>query len=171
MQTSIWEKIADTPWWFSLVIIGFVGIAWLATKPKTVPVKNLFFVPAIYIPLSVASICLTIPLNAIAILLWLGAALLGIAVGWLHYRLIKIKAVKNQASLYVPGTWSIFGLLLVVAVSKYYYDYPLMIDPQLFAQAEYANLFVGLYGLFAGIFIGKIIYSLRCVKNGPFVAH
>jgi hypothetical protein len=169
MQTSIWEKIADTPWWFFLFVIGFISLAWVATKPKIIPIKNLLLMPAIYIPFSLLSIALTIPINRIVVLLWLTGTLTGIVIGWLHFRILNIKAVKNKSSLYVPGTWSLFGLILLITATKYYYGYSLMIDPKIFIQAEYVNYFITLYGLFAGIFIGKIIYSLRCIKVGPFI--
>lgn len=170
MQTTIWESIADTPWWSFLTVIGFIGLAWLATKPKTVPVKNLFIVPAIYIPLSLLSVYLTLPLSTMLFLNWIGAALVGAACGWLHFRLLKIKALQNEASLYIPGTYGLFIIILLIAVSKYYYNYSLILDTQRLMQAQYADYIVALYGFFAGLFIGKIAYSLRCIKTGPFVS-
>lgn len=171
MQTSIWENIADTPWWFFLAVLGLIWMAWLATKPKTVAVKSLFLIPVIYIPLSLASIFLSFPITPASVFIWIGATMAGTVLGWLHFRVLRIKAIQNESRLYIPGTWTLFILLLLIAVSKYYYGYSFIIDPQYFIQAKYATIIVALYGLFAGLFIGKVIYSLRCVKYGPYLSN
>lgn len=169
MTNSVWEIAANTPWWVYLLFIYLVRMGFLARKPRTVPVRMLFILPSILIVFSIFSLYHIVQLNAANLLIWLGAIFLGIGIGWLQYYSLRIKAVRNEEKLYVPGTWGLLIIVLVIFAIKFYFGYELTIDPSLFLQAKYSFWLLSVYGFFTGLFLGRLIYALRCIKSGPYL--
>ncbi|RDI45161.1 DUF6622 family protein [Aquicella lusitana] len=169
MNNSIWEIIAGTPWWVYVLFVLLVRFGILASKPRIIPFRQLLLLPAVFIPLSFASLY-QMHLSLSLFGLWAGALLLGAAGGWLQFRFINIKAIKNQSKLYVPGTWSILIIILIVFAVKYYYSYESAVNPGQIINPHINVWFALLYGLFTGLFIGRVAYALRCLKTGPFLS-
>lgn len=169
MTASVWEVIAETPWWFYVFCFFFLKISLEATKARTVPVKSLALMPAIFIPFSLLGIYFNVTINFNNVLIWVGSLLLGLLLGFLQCRLFRIKAIKNEDKLYFPGSWTMLISIIVFIIVIYYHGFHFTIDLDTFKQPKYARILLSLYGLFAGVFIGRWYYSMRCVKYGPFV--
>jgi hypothetical protein len=169
MTNSIWEMIAGTPWWVFALFAYLVKIGYSATKPSIVEFKKLWMLPTALIILSVIgidTIAHGAPKNLLAAT---GAALLGIPLGWLHYKSLKIKAVQDKKQLYIPGTWSVLVIILAIFAVKYYCNYQLEVNPEIFLRPQNALTILTVYGLFIGLFIGRMAYSFCCIKYGPYV--
>lgn len=169
MPNSFWEMVANTPWWVYLIFTYLIYISFLATKPRVISFRQLLILPSIFITLSIISLSTILQIDAYNIFLWSSALFLGIPLGWLQFFLQKIKAIKNESKLYIPGTWSLFFFCLFIFAAKYYYSFELAIDPKSIASSPYAPYILLLYGLFTGLFIGKLFYSLQCYKSGPYL--
>lgn len=168
MTISIWERIADTPWWVYALFVYVAMVCFIATKPHTVTLKSLYITSAIFIPISIISICLVLPFSFYNMLIWAIATLAGAALGWLQFKVMKIKAIKQESKLHIPGTWSIFLLAGLVLVANYYYGDTIKLDLSLLLLPKYTPYVLAIYGVLSGLFIGKIIYSRRCIKSGPY---
>lgn len=170
MTSSIWETIAETPWWFYLFVIGFIQLGLSATKPRIVPIKQIFALPLLYLSLSFVCIYLGIQSTLINWSYWLGACVAGGLLGWLQMLARRVKAVKNDTKLYLPGSWVFFLLVLAMIFIKYYLAYQFTnITFDTLSDPNYAKLFMGIFGLCAGLYLGRIIYALRAIKAGPFI--
>jgi hypothetical protein len=168
MTVSFWENVANTPWWAYVVIFCLLILGWAATKPHEVPIKKLLIPPAFFIPISLVSLYLTLPFTVLSLGLWLVAAACGTLVGWLHFRILKVKAIKGQSSLHMPGTKSLYLLLLLIGVARYYYEFNLNDYLMLLTQVKYSKPIIASYGFLGGLLIGKVIYARRCIKTGPY---
>ena len=169
MTNSIWERIAETPWWLAVFFIFFVWLAFLATKPQVISVKQLFVLPILFFLLSLG-IFFYLPFKTSSFFLWTGAILLGAPLGWLHFRLFQIKAIKDQAKLYLPGNWGLFIFIMIISALKYHYGDALPLDVRMIYDPHIMTGIAVLYGLFIGLYIGRMTYALRCLKNGPYAA-
>ena len=99
MTPTVWDTIAETPWWIYAIYLYLFQMAYLATKSRIVEVKALrnfalFFVISTLFLLIVGK-QLTLPKTG----LWLAALCIGALAGFLQFRLYKIKAVKNECIL------------------------------------------------------------------------
>lgn len=171
MTPSIWETIAETPWWVCLFIFAFIRVAYAATKPKIIHTKTLFALPIVYLFLSFFCIYIGIHLNFNNVCYWLAACLLGVALGWLQMLTRRVKAIKNEPKLYFPGSWALFIFVLALIAAKYYFGYELMhtITMQSLADPKTARIMMALFGLCAGLFLGRVFYVVRLMKTGPFL--
>lgn len=167
MSFSFWQSVANTPWWFFAFCIYLFYVAYYATKGHIIPLKMLYLLPIVFIALFVISMfTMTITLANTGI--WIGMLCLGMLLGWLQFRFLKVKAIKNENSLYIPGTWSAFIFIFIFLVSQYSPSYRLTFNISQFMHGEYTIYLLCLYGIGLGITLGRLIYSLRCVKVGPF---
>lgn len=169
MTNSVWDIIAGTPWWVFVLLIYLIRIGYDATKPSIVELKKLFILPAVLIGLSAMGIYTLTQHQPINLLVTIAALLFGIPLGWVHYKLLKIKAVPDKKQLHIPGTWSVLVLILLIFAVKYYTGYQMDVNPEVLLKPQNAIKILALYGLFIGLFIGRLAYSCRCLKYGPFV--
>lgn len=170
-MTNVVETIASTPWWVFVLFAYLVRLGFAARKPRYIPFRNLFFLPAIFVVISLFGLSELIGFTEKNMGIWIAALLIGSVLGWLHFYFIKIKAVKNEATLYLPGTWSLLIIILALFTSKYFFGFQLAIDPQLLQQEKYLIIWLSLYGLFTGLFFGRAMYAIRCLRRGPYMTN
>lgn len=170
MSHSIWQVIANTPWWVFFLFVYLIRVSYVATKPRIIPLKSMLILPSIFVTLSIFGLANIIKLDSYNILLWLAALLVGSSLGWLQFYALKIKAIKEGNKIYIPGTWSVFFIVLTIFSIKYYFNVELALDPASIAASKYGPIFILMYGLFTGLFFGRLAYSIRCVKSGPYLS-
>ena len=168
MTNSIWEIVADTPWWVYVLFAFLVRVGLQATKARVISARKLLTIPLIFISLSFFNMYSNTELTIDHVAIWMSALCAGGLLGWLQYKALKIQAVKNTTSLYMPGTWSLLVIILTMFTIRYYIGYQNAVSPQLFAEPKTWIIF--LYGIFTGLFAGRSFYALRCIKTGPYVS-
>jgi hypothetical protein len=169
METSIWQSIALTPWWVYFIGTYLIWAGYQATKPRLVTVSQLTIMPVLFLSLSVMNMCaMPIQFSVMHLSIWGSTLFLGVGLSYLQCRLFKIKTDKASNSLCLPGTWLILIALMVCVALKFYFDISLSIDPMVFINPENTILSVFLYGLITGLFIGRLSYTIRCLRVGDF---
>ena len=169
MNNAMWQSIASTPWWFYAILIYFLRLGFLATKPQTIQVKKLYIGPIVLAAASLLSLYLAAGLTSANITLWGVGLVAGGALGWLHYQHTPVKALRDKTGFYIPGSWSLLIIMASVFIVKNYYNYQIAVHPELVNQSHFATLWLFLYGLFTGLFMGRMAYLFRCLKVGPYL--
>jgi hypothetical protein len=167
MTHSIWESIANTPWWAYLILVYVFHIGWSATKPHITYINRLITLPALTLTFSIVLFLTLKKSSMINISYWIAAAMVGLLLGWLHFRWLNIKSIKEEAKLFVPGSWSIMIIIILAFITQFYISYQAHLYPKS-TMLNVSRLFI-MYGLIVGLFLGRLIYSLRCIKKGPFL--
>lgn len=168
-MTSVIEIIAGTPWWVYVLFVFLMRIAFLSTKPQIIDIKQLYILPAIFCILSIVSIYY-ISSSFNHFIYWLPALTIGVAFGWLHYRLLNIKAIPSENKIVLPGTWSVFIIILVIFAAKYYMGFKMSIDSSWLSNPKVIITIASLYGLCTGLFIGRASYARKCLRVGPYAS-
>lgn|GEM_PF-1323183 len=166
MTNSFWQTIAATPWWVYLFSAYLLRLSIVATQPRSIPVKTLANALSLFVALSVFMlIALYQNITLAHLSVWVGTLFLGTGLGYLQFDRAKVKAMKETASIHLPGTWLILVLLILFVLSKWYFDFPLHVTPQYLLSPAYTLWCLFLYGLLTGIFVGRFIYAWYCLKN------
>lgn len=165
---SLWQTLADTSWWYYAFFIYLMQISWLATKPRKTSLRNIFLIPVIFLVTAISGVIFILHPNLNDIAMALGACCAGFPIGWLHFRLIRIKAIKDENKLHIPGTWSMFIIIFLLLTAKYYYGWTFGMDINAVKFGAYNRELMILYGLVTGLMMGRLYYSVRCMKRGPF---
>lgn len=169
MTNSTIQTIANTPWWVYVLFVFLIRVGFSAMKSRIVPFRTLFILPSIFLVLSVMSLYSYLFFNPKHIAIWMGAILLGSLLGWLQFKVQNIKAVKNTAKIMLPGTSSILIMMICLFIARYYFSFQLSVDPNLFTQENYLVKALFIYGLFTGLFLGRAMYAIRCLRSGPYI--
>lgn len=169
---SIWANIAETSWWFYLLLFFLFKIGFNATKPRIVNAKYLFILP--FISLSIFIVCLVtfLTFNYQNVAAWLAALLAGMTFSAIQLHLLKIKVLKDDVTkLYVPGSWLFLVITSALIFAKSYYGFQFQfdIDPLNLTQPRYALPLYALFGFGFGNAFGRGLYILRRMKKGPYV--
>jgi hypothetical protein len=98
---------------------------------------------------------------------WTSGLFAGTLFGWVHFRLLKVHAIKHPSRIYIPGSWIVFIMVLGFLSTIYYCANRFGVNPATILRGSHASIILVWYGLFGGLFIGRMIYSLRCLKAGP----
>lgn len=166
MSYTLWEYIAETPWWFYLILIGMFRVAYLTTKPRFIFIKPLFFSQVMYIIFITIVFFSMIKLSLPNMPIFLSLLGLGSLFGWLHFRFKQIKVIKDKSQFYIPGTWLFFISLFILIPAKYYYfGSQVTMDMNLFQQEKWIPLIYGFSGMIIGLAVGRTFYLLQAVRQ------
>lgn len=170
MTPTIWESIAETPWWFYVVVIYVIYFAYGATKPRILNIKTYLATIVVYFALLIYVLSTVAEMSLHNFYLLSVTILSGTLLGWLQFHFRNIKPIKNKMQLYLPGSWLLFVLIPVLIFAKYYYLGGLLtLSVNTIKQEPYVSYIVGACGIIMGLCVGRMIFILRCLKHGPFI--
>src|SRR3990167_294551 len=131
MTNSIWETVAETPWWVYVVIIYFIHTSLQARKPRLISIKAMLVLPLFLYILSLISLHYfgSLQVNVPRFSLWLTFALMGVALGFLEYHARQIKIAKDKRAFYFAGSWNLLIIFITILIIKFYFAGNLNIDP------------------------------------------
>ncbi len=168
MPHAFWVSLASTQWWVYFLFVFLIRVSLVATKPRTMAVKTLFFFPSLFATLSIITLSVIMQIDSFNIITWTSGLIIGISFGWLQFYLMNVQAIKNENKLYIPGSWSLFCIVVLLFSLKYYYSAVLTLDPMQVAASPYGPYFLLFYGFCTGLFMGRMAYSVYCIKTGPY---
>ncbi len=165
-DANFWQSVAATPWWvFVLASYTFYG-CYFATKPRELPIKVLYLLPVSIISMT----CMTIgalpnEVNFNNFMIWVDMVLLGTGLSYLHAQFVQVKAIKDTFIIAIPGTYIPFGVLIIAIISKVYFGINFSLKQNFFFDKDHLSFLLTSYGFTTGIFIGRLGYALRCLKE------
>ena len=161
---AIYQALKHTPIWVYILFGVLLARGLSATSEKKVPYEQIFILPSILFVLSLYSMFKNFNINNLSLLFWLGGTFFGTALGFLHFKSLKVKYNKESNSFIIPGTITTLLLILLIFASKYYFSYQIAIDPKLLEQKDFEFLMLSVTGCMSGCFIGRLAYCLRINK-------
>ncbi len=166
---DFWQMIARTPWWVALLFAYLTYGSYLATKPKTIPLRSFYILLAVVIGTSILGMAVLITVNKHNVMYYAGLLPVGLSLGWLQCARMNIKAIEGKKVFYVQGTWTLSIIVLSFFYIRYYYLHSLYFDPAILKTPFYSLLLMSFYGLFTGLIAGRLLYMHRILRVGPFV--
>src|SRR3990167_5328578 len=124
-MNAIWAAAAQTPWWVYVLFIFLVQRGLVASKPQVISIIKLTILPIVFIALSVHTLMTAFHVNATVIVAWLVSVILGSVIGWFLIRNHEFKVDRKNLLIRLPGSWITLILILIIFVSKYYFEYQL----------------------------------------------
>jgi hypothetical protein len=140
--------------WPLLGVLLWVGLR--RTRPTISKLRTLLIVPLIILAISIKRMA-ALSLDEVSLLSWLGALIIGGAIGWLMMRGTPVRADHQNKLIGLPGSWVTLCSLLIIFFSRYYFSALFAAQPALRADAAYVIASVSLLGFFLGFFTGRQI--------------
>ncbi len=149
--------------WAILGFLVYRGIK--ASADRDVPFRSVFIIPVVMLGLSMQGISNSFGLLGLAPWLWLCGAAVGAA---LTRQLADPRAVAahpQQGSITIRGSCLPLAMMMAIFCTKYVVAVTLVMHHEYSAQFGFMAAVCGAYGLFSGVFIGKLLVNVAAYRQ------
>ena len=167
-MSNISNFLIHTPWWVYLILVYCIFIGVKSLRTSIIHIRKLFFIPLIFGYLSLHTLITSFNLDALIIFIYVISLLIGIGLGSLQLKLCKITVDAKHKLIKVPGSWVTLFLILIIFACKYFVGYEMAADPKMLTNEPFEIFLLVVSGVTAGMFIGRLIYGVFKMINGPF---
>lgn len=164
--------LANTPPWVWGLLLALILLGISQARPRRLTPAKLLILPLAMTLFSLAGTLTSLGFAPLLLAAWAAAAALPAVV------LSRTRAPRGSAydatagRFLLPGSWLPLALILAIFVLKYALGVLLAMDPALAREQSFALSMAALYGLLAGIFLGRgwRLWRLRlCPELAPAV--
>ncbi len=150
------QIISHTPTyvWALLAFLIYRGV--LACTDREVSLRNLFIIPAVMLYLSLQDLAAKFGLDGMTAGLWLLGAAAGATLAWILVDGARIRVHREAGTLVQPGSVVPLALMLSIFLTKYTVAVLFVIQPALRHNTLCMALVCLLFGLFNGVFLGRL---------------
>ncbi|WP_366005120.1 DUF6622 family protein [Herbaspirillum sp.] len=157
--------VTHTPLWVWPLLAFLLYRGWQAGRDREIPLFSALAMPVVMLALSLSGLLLSFghhPANAL-----LGAAAMLVA-GFFGFRsraaaAIRVDAVRRRIAL--RGSWQPLLLTLGIFAVKYSAAVALALHPELASNTWFALPQAALYGIFSGIFAGRLLRIVHLYRR------
>lgn len=146
------EILQATHWWVYVVFFLLIGVGLRSAKPRSVSVRQLFFLPFIFMFLNLVWLSERIHGHSSLLIFWFIGLTAGSLVGWQMVRKWTVKAPRYD-KISLPASWTVFILILLFFSIRYYFLFNYQVHPESAAHLFMADALSS--GIMTGIFIGR----------------
>lgn len=162
----IHQIISHTPTyvWALLAFLVYRGV--LASRDREVALSKLAIIPLVMLGLSLSSLSAQGALGAGVWTVWLGGMLAGAA---LVYNFSKHAVLVNRSAGTVlqRGSWTPLALMLAIFATRYAVAVATGLQPALVHSLPFATGVTLLFGIFNGVFLGRLARQAQAWLRSP----
>jgi hypothetical protein len=158
------QILAHTPIYVWAILAFLVHRGMVASRDREVAMRKLCIIPLVMLALSLQDIAAKFGLDGIALAAWIA----GVAVAvppLLLFGADRVAAGAAPGTVRVRGSWAPLALMMAVFCTKYTASVLLAAFPQAHQNALVAGVVCALFGLFNGVFLGRLARDLWTVAN------
>ncbi|KQQ40168.1 hypothetical protein ASF61_05125 [Duganella sp. Leaf126] len=158
--------LAHTPLYVWALLAFLVYRGCLASRDREVSLRALFVLPAVMLYLSVSGMQHTFGGGAAVWACWLAGAGAGAVLAW-RMTGAAIAVDRAQGMVVQRGSWAPLALMMGIFATRYTVAVLLTIDPAAAHGGAVAVATCAVYGLFNGIFAGRLARYLSAWLRQP----
>lgn len=157
------QILAHTPLyvWAILAFLLYRGV--IALRDREVELRRLFIIPAVMLALSLQDIAARFGTGGMALPLWAAATCAMGVLAW-HFGGARVAAGSRPGHVRVRGSRGPMALMMAVFFTKYLASIMLALRPQLRGDAVFMAAVCVLFGLFSGVFAGRLARDLKACQ-------
>lgn len=150
------QIISHTPTyvWALLAFLVYRGV--LASRERDIALRALFIIPAVMLWLSLSSMSEHGALGGGVWGVWLLGMLAGAALTWKLGSRIVVAVDRAAGTVRQRGSWTPLMLMMAIFVTKYVVAVLTAMHPELQQHLVFATAVTMLFGLFNGVFVGRL---------------
>lgn len=161
------QIISHTPLyvWALLAFLIYRGV--IASTDRVTRMGVLFIIPAVMLALSLQDLERRFGLQGMPLLSWFAGAAAGSAIAWSLIDGRRIVVDRARGTVAQRGSWVPLSLMLAIFCTKYAVAILFAIRPALSHEALFVLAIPCLFGLFNGVFIGRLARPLAAYLRQP----
>jgi hypothetical protein len=144
--------VGHTPAWVFAVLAVLAVLGLQSLRPRTVPIRRLLIVPAVFIVWGIISLATRAPASPALIVDWLATAAVGMALAWPMSRVNALRIDAARGLVAMPGSVVPLARNLTIFLVKYCLGVAAVLAPAWHGQLAYWDIAAS--GLSAGYFMG-----------------
>lgn len=149
--------------WGILAFLIFRGV--LASADRETSLRKVFIIPVVMLALSVQGIIGSFGAGAIAFAAWSCALAAGSVLAWFMFAANSVRAIPQRGVVFQRGSWVPMMLMLGIFFTKYAVGVTLALHAAYRQDTAFVAAVCALYGLFNGIFLGKLMRTLALYRR------
>ncbi|MFZ6768404.1 DUF6622 family protein [Undibacterium sp. Di26W] len=163
------QIISNTPIyvWAILGFLAFRGIK--SSVDRELKVRTIVIIPIVMLALSVQGILSGFGADPVVLAAWLATMLLGAAISWSLVSDKNVRILADKGTVFYRGSWAPLIMMMAIFVMKYIVNVALHVNPALHTNMPFAVISTALFGLFNGLFLGKMLRVLILYKQAMSV--
>lgn len=156
-QQLITSILSHTPLyvWAILAFLVYRGVQ--ASRDREVTLRTMAILPIVMTALALVGIRSAFGLEGVPALFWLAGVAGGAALAWNLSGAGAIVAHPGRGVLFLRGSWAPLALMMLIFMMKYAVAIALAMMPALGHDTLFASTVCLLYGLFSGLFLGRLL--------------
>lgn len=151
------QIITNTPVWVWFLLAFLVYRGFVASVDRVTSLRAAFLIPAVMVALSIQGIATTFGSSDWAAPVWLAALAIGAVATWSLVDPGRMSADPVNRTIRQPGSWVPLMLMMGIFATKYAVGVTLAMHPELKQQAGFVMGICAVYGVFNGIFVGRLL--------------
>jgi len=142
--------------WAILAFLLYRGLA--ASQDRVLSYRSVFIIPAVMLALGWQSVAKGFGVDTLAGAAWLLGMLAATALAWLRSGPVAVD--RAAGTVMQRGSWMPLALMLAIFCTKYAVAVALSVAPALSGDARFALPVCLGFGLFNGVFLGRLLRTV-----------
>ena len=156
-MNMIQQILSNTPVWVWAILAFLLYRGMLASLDRETSLKKVFIIPLVMLALSLQGIVSAFGAGSSAMLSWLAALVVGAGLTWQFFNQDSVSADPQREVVLQRGSWIPLILMMGIFFTKYAVGVTLALHSAYRQEPLFVTVVCALYGLFNGIFIGKLL--------------
>lgn len=158
------QILIQTPVYVWAILAFLIYRGMVASKDRVVSYRSVFIIPAVMVALGLQSISRGFGLETLAGAAWLGGAMIGAGSAWTWTSRVTVDRAAGVVRQ--RGSWLPLVLMMAIFCCKYAVAVTLAMQPALRGVLSFAIPACLAFGLFNGIFIGRLMRIVAAWNAG-----
>jgi hypothetical protein len=159
------QILSHTPAWVWAVFAFLVYRGFRSSVDREMPLGIVLLIPLVMLALSLQGMLASFGAAAPALLAWLACLLAGGLLAWRLFQGNAVAVHRARGTVLLRGSWMPMLLMLGVFLTKYVIGVLLALQPAHARELLFAVTACALYGVFNGLFLGRMLRVLVLWKN------
>lgn len=159
------QIIANTPLWVWALLAFLIYRGMMASVDREIAFRKVFIIPLVMLALSIQGIASSFGPQTGAMQVWLACVAAAGAIAWFASGRNQIIAHPERGVVFQRGSWRPLTLMMGIFFTKYVVAVTLARHPDYRQDAGFVMAACALYGMFNGIFIGRLLRIISAYRR------
>jgi hypothetical protein len=151
------QIILNTPPWVWVLLAFLIYRGAVASTDRALPLAQTVIIPVVMLGLSIQGILGAFGASGATMSSWLACLFAGAWLAWRLFNRAAVSADRSKGLVFQQGSWMPMALMLGIFLMKYAVGVLLALQPRHAHELAFVVSVCALYGLFNGVFIGKLL--------------
>ena len=167
MLTLLTQILTHTPAYVWGLLAALLALGWLQSRTRQLRPAQVAALPLALTGLGLWSMTPGFVVNPVLGLLWLAALALGAMGGRLTPQAPGTAWLPQAGRFHLPGSWIPMAFIIVIFMLRYAYGVASAMHPDLRADLAVQLPLAGVFGVLAGLSIGRALGLMRLMRSAP----